>query len=121
MLTLFVFLLVIILIVSLWKVFEKAGEAGWKSLIPFYNMWVLAEISGLPGWVGLLAYIPYLGAIVIFYIYYSLSKRFNKGVLFSLGLFLLPFIFFPILGFGADQYVAPTIEEDKKPEANLPQ
>ncbi len=114
----FIFLLALLTIAALWKVFEKAGEPGWKSIIPFYNMWVLAEIAGLPGWVGLLAYIPYLGAIVIFYIYYELAKRFNKGVLFALGLFFLPVIFFPILGFGDAQYTpAPQKEEPNQLES----
>lgn len=28
----------------MWKMFEKAGEAGWKSLIPVYNLYILYKI-----------------------------------------------------------------------------
>ncbi len=33
-------------IVGLWKMFEKAGYAGWKSLIPILNVYIMFEISG---------------------------------------------------------------------------
>ena len=32
-------------IVAYWKLFEKAGEPGWKSLIPFYNLFVITKIA----------------------------------------------------------------------------
>ena len=34
----------------------------------------------------------------------ELAKKFGQGVGFAIGLILLPFIFFPILGFGSAQY-----------------
>jgi len=112
LLGLLIFIIAVIVIISLWKIFEKAGVEGWKSLIPFYNMWVLAEIVGKPGWLGLLAvafaFIPTIGsllsAIIFFYLYYLLSKSFGKSALFALGLVFLGFIFFPILGFGDAVY-----------------
>lgn len=36
--------------VGMWKLFEKAGQAGWKALIPFYNLFILLKIVGRPGW-----------------------------------------------------------------------
>ncbi len=36
----------ILSIVGLWKVFTKAGEQGWKSLIPIYNSYILFKIAG---------------------------------------------------------------------------
>ena len=35
----------ILMIISMWMIFEKAGEAGWKSLIPFYNDYILCKIA----------------------------------------------------------------------------
>jgi len=107
MMFLLVLFLIIILFVSLWKIFEKAGVEGWKAIIPFYNTWVLAEIVGQPGWVGLLMYVPYLGVLVAFYIYYLLAKAFGKSVLFAIGLLFLGVIFFPILAFGDAKYHKP--------------
>ena len=40
----------IITMVGLWGVFEKVGESGWKSLIPFYNLFVLTRITKRPRW-----------------------------------------------------------------------
>ena len=31
-------------IIGTWKIFEKAGESGWKSLIPFYNSYILFNL-----------------------------------------------------------------------------
>ncbi|MBQ9403085.1 hypothetical protein IJU22_00730 [Candidatus Saccharibacteria bacterium] len=36
----------IIMIIASWKIFTKAGEKGWKSLIPIYNVYILFKISG---------------------------------------------------------------------------
>ena len=35
----------VLLIVARWKIFTKAGEAGWKSIIPIYNNYVLFKIT----------------------------------------------------------------------------
>ena len=40
----------VIAIVAFWKVFTKAGEAGWKSIIPIYNIIILLKIVGRPWW-----------------------------------------------------------------------
>lgn len=32
-------------VIGMWLVFEKAGEQGWKALIPFYNMYILFKIG----------------------------------------------------------------------------
>ena len=40
--------IIIAIIVGMWKIFEKAGEAGWTSLVPFYNLWILNRIGGKP-------------------------------------------------------------------------
>jgi len=31
------FAIAIVCVVAMWKIFVKAGEHGWASLIPFYN------------------------------------------------------------------------------------
>ena len=40
----------VLLIVAHWKIFEKAGEKGWKILIPFYGQYVLFKIIGAKLW-----------------------------------------------------------------------
>ena len=40
----------ILLIVAGWKIFEKAGEKGWKILIPVYNVYILFKLIGMKTW-----------------------------------------------------------------------
>lgn len=40
----------VIQIIAMWKIFTKAGEQGWKSIIPIYNVVILFKISGLSPW-----------------------------------------------------------------------
>lgn len=40
----------ILMIIAMWKLFAKAGEKGWKSLIPIYNVYILFKIVGMKVW-----------------------------------------------------------------------
>lgn len=43
--------IIVISYIGMWKCFEKAGEKGWKAIIPFYNYAILYKISGMsPYW-----------------------------------------------------------------------
>jgi len=102
---LFVLLAVsLLIIVSLWVVFKKAGESGWKSLVPIYNLYILLMISGVPGWWLIMFFIPVVGVVFSLLVKLALAKKFGKGALFGIGLFLLPIIFYPLLAFGGSQY-----------------
>ena len=98
-------------IAGLWKTFEKAGKPGWAAIIPIYNLWVLAEIAGKPGWFALLCLIPFVNIVIIFIISIGVAHNFGKGTGFGIGLALLGFIFYPILGFGDARYVGSTPEQ----------
>ena len=100
--------LVVLVIVGVWKAFEKAGKPGWASLVPIYNAWVMLAIAGKPGWWLLLMLIPLVNVVVGIMVSIALAERFGKGAGFGVGLALLGFIFFPILGFGDAKYRAPS-------------
>ncbi len=89
---------------AFWQVFTKAGEPGWAILVPFYNIYVLLKISGKPGWWMILMFIPIVNIVISILTYVGLAEGFGKGVGFTLGLILFPFIFIPILGFGSSTY-----------------
>jgi hypothetical protein len=36
----------VLMIVALWRIYEKAGEHGWAALIPYYKNYILYKISG---------------------------------------------------------------------------
>lgn len=97
----------VILIISLWKIFQKAGYQGWEAIVPIYNIYILLKIVGKPWWWLLLMCIPYVGLVWQIWSYNMLSKSFGKTEGFTAGLVLLPFIFFPILGFGDARYLGP--------------
>ncbi|MFW5713464.1 MAG: DUF5684 domain-containing protein [Brevefilum sp.] len=101
------FVVGIIMIIAMWKLFSKAGKPGWASLIPIYNIWVLLEIVGRPGWWIILMLIPGVNFIIGIIVMIDLAKSFGKETGFAIGLILLPFIFMLILAFGKAQYQGP--------------
>jgi len=105
--SLFMFVIAVLSIIALWKIFSKAGEEGWKSIIPIYNTVVLLKIVGRPWWWLLLLLIPLVNLIVLIIVMNDLSKSFGHGVGFTLGLLFLSTLFFLILGFGGSKYVGP--------------
>lgn len=111
----------LLLIIAEWKIFTKAGEAGWKSLIPIYNVYVLFKIckmhvgwfvativlSILPtfitvDWMLIIICIAYLVIDIVFVS--KLADAFGKGIGYKLGLFFLPNLFTLILAFGNAEY-----------------
>ena len=94
----------LIMIVAFWKVFTKAGQPGWAILIPIYNVYVMCKIAGRPGWWVILMLIPFVNFIIAIILSIDIAKAFGKGAGFGIGLALLPFIFYPVLGFGSAQY-----------------
>ncbi|MBL8848997.1 MAG: signal peptidase I [Planctomycetaceae bacterium] len=98
-------------IIGMWKIFVKAGKPGWAAIIPIYNFIVLLEIVGRPVWWFILLFIPCVGFIIQIIIYLDLAKSFGRGSGFGIGLVFLPFIFFPILGFGDARYLGPAVPQ----------
>ena len=117
----------IVLVIANWKIFTKAGEAGWKSIIPIYNGYILYKISWKTSVFWITVVLALIGGIlngignpvtsvigVILNIVvivigimqsYKLSKAFGHAVGFTVGLVLLPPIFTLILGFGSSEYI----------------
>jgi len=96
---------VVFLIASIWKVFTKAGQPGWASIIPIYNAYILLKIAGRPGWWLLLYFIPVVNFVIAIIVSIDVAKAFGKGGGFGLGQALLSFIFYPILAFGDAAYI----------------
>ena len=96
--------MVVVLLAGLWKVFTKAGQPGWGSLIPIYNFYLLIIIAGKPGWWVILMFIPLVNAVVSIIVAIAVAEQFGKSVGFGLGLAFLGGIFYPILAFGNATY-----------------
>ena len=100
-----IYLAVVILqLVAMWKVFVKAGQPGWASIIPFYNIYVLMLVADKPGWWLILTFIPLVNIVIWIIASIAVAENFGKGAGFGIGLVFLPFIFFPILAFTDAQY-----------------
>jgi hypothetical protein len=102
--SLFMLAVALVVIASIWKVFTKAGEPGWAAIVPIYNVVTLAKVAGKEWWWGLLLFVPCVGIIISFIVSIALAEKFGKGTGFGIGLALLPFVFYPMLGFGSAQY-----------------
>lgn len=118
--------LYVLMIVAWWKIFTKAGEAGWKSLIPIYNAYIYCKITGVNFWIYIIGIPVVLGILeaIVFkdntnlqgilsgiyalgidiYLAIALGNAFKKSTLFKLGLIFFPNIFQLILAFGSSKY-----------------
>ena len=101
--------MLVLIIVALWKVFTKADQPGWGAFIPVYNAYLLCKIAGKPGWWLILWFIPLVNVVVAFLVALGVAEGFGKGAAFGVGLFFLPFIFYPILAFGDASYGPPVL------------
>ena len=99
----------VLTLVAMWKLFVKAGRAGWKCLIPFYNTYCLYDIAWGNGWLFLLMFVPCVNVVVGIMMLFKLAKAFGQGTGFGFGLLFLNTIFILILGFGSAEYVGPQV------------
>lgn len=98
---------IVLMVVSAWKIFEKAGKPGWAAIVPIYNAYVFLQIAGKPGWWLVLMLIPVVSFIVGIIALVAFCKAFGKGGGYVAGMIFLPFIFYPMLAFGDATYTAP--------------
>lgn len=118
MILLLIFIAVIVLqIIGLWKMFEKAGEEGWKAIIPVYNKIVLCKLVGITPWwlliIGILyilCFMPFINIIIFLptfaSIYYfiiilaiSTARSYGKHEAWAVGIIFVPWLFYPMIGF----------------------
>lgn len=98
-------ILCLFMIIVMWRIFAKAGTAGWKVLIPIYNLYVLiTDIAKRPGWWILLFLVPFVNFIIMIILTIDIAHNFGKGGGFAVGMILLGWIFYPILAFGKAKF-----------------
>lgn len=82
-------------------IYKKAGKPAWAPFVPIYRNVVMLKICGISPWVLLLLLVPVIGWIILWIISISskflLAESFDRGVVFSFGLWLLPVIFETVL------------------------
>ena len=101
---LFQLLLGVVQVAGVWKIFTKAGHAGWKAIIPIYNFYIMLQIGENQWWCLLLLVIPFLNLYAVYKIHSGVARAFGRGIGFGLGLTFLGILFYPLVGFGDYQY-----------------
>jgi len=105
---------IILTLVGYYRLFQKAGEKGWKALVPIYNFWVIIRLVGRPTWWIVLTIIPFVNLVFNIILIVELLKAFGKhrtyehalGVIFS-------FVYIPYLGFNDKvKYLGPAKGQD---------
>ena len=124
--------LILLTLVSTWRIFVKAGHPGWQAIVPVYNVFVTFRIADLPMWQagalialvvgrtvvesvlgfsggGLIVALvfPTASAALWFVACLGIASKFGKGTGFAVGMAVLPFVFYPILAFGSARYGEP--------------
>ena len=104
----------IVALIGLWKTIDKTGQPGawallWLICFPIGTIPFL-KATGRPTWWVVLFFIPIVNIVMWVILCIDIAKSFGKGAGYGIGLWLLPFIFFIMLGFGKDQYRGPVIQ-----------
>lgn len=136
-------------IVAEYRILQKEGEKGWKSLIPIYNFYVTYKIEGvfIPWFyfaatcyliesaescfeifqihVPLAVELIFAAASVLMIITESvfsvnLGRSFGKSTGFKVGLVLLPEIFYLVLAFGKSEFIHHVHHTEGDTDAGLP-
>lgn len=55
----------VLYIIANWKIFKKAGEPGWKALIPIYNIYIGFKIVGMKSWFWVMLAISIISSIIM--------------------------------------------------------
>ena len=87
-----VFIFLILSMVCYYKIFKKANQKGYKSLIPFYNVLVMFKIAGLSMWNILFYIIPMIFSAFVIYLILKVSSLMT--ILLIIPIFCIVFITF---------------------------
>ena len=99
--------LYILRLIGLYGMFEKAGIAPWKALVPLYNTWCMIEKMGLNKIWFFLQFIPIVNIFINIWIYIKFVEFFGRfSVLAHGATALIPFIYLPYLGFSKNERFA---------------
>ena len=90
--------------IGLYGMFQKAGITPWKALVPYYNTWEMVEAMQLKKYWFWLQFIPIVGQFISIWIYIKFVEHFGRfSVLHHAAAVLIPFIYFPYLGFSKNE------------------
>ena len=93
--------------IGMYGMFKKAGLTPWKALVPFYNTWCMVQKMKLPILWFFLQFIPIAGQFITIWITIKFVEHFGRfGFWHHAATVLIPFIYFPYMGFSANEKYA---------------
>lgn len=93
--------------IGLYGMFKKAGIVAWKAFIPVYNTWEVVNAMKLNRVWFFLQLIPVAGQFITIWLTIKLVEHFGRfGFLHHAATVLIPFVYFPYLGFSANEKFA---------------
>ncbi len=87
--------------IATWQIFSKAGEKGWKSLIPYYSTYVLGKIAIDNGWILFIFLIPLYTINIVD----CITHGFVSYIIYNNGLIFILFWIYIALAFGVTVWV----------------
>lgn len=102
-------------VVVWWRLFEKAGEEGWKSLIPIYNVWVAFNIANPNGsnilwFIG--SFIPGIQFFVFLIMGYMFASKYTDNLLIRILYMIFPFFTGLLIAFSDEFHYSPNRSMD---------
>ncbi|MBS1744268.1 MAG: signal peptidase I [Bacteroidetes bacterium] len=93
--------------IGLYGMFKKAGITPWKALIPLYNTWCMVEKMELKKIWFFFQLVPIAGQFVTLWICIKFVEHFGRfGFWHHAATVLVPFIYFPYMGYSANERFA---------------
>lgn len=90
------------ILIAKYRVYQKTGILGWKSLIPICSTWTMIKTLYGSGWI---IFVPVYGQFVLLITrHFRLAKRFGLPKSFGFGLWLLNPVFMVVLAYSDAQY-----------------
>ena len=93
--------------IGLYGMFKKAGIESWKAFIPLYNTWCMVQKMELKKYWFFFQLVPIAGQFITIWICIKFVEHFGRfGFLHHAATVFIPFIYFPYLGFSANERYA---------------
>jgi signal peptidase I len=97
-----------------WKIFEKLGIQGWKTIIPFLNYYIWLKIIKKPLWWYIFLLVPFINFFMVFLMIVEMAKCYQKYDLGNQALSVIfPYIYLPYLGSSSKEKF---LDPDKRPK-----
>lgn len=116
--TIIIFILVsyVLLSISLFFLFPKAGEEGWKGLVPLYNFAVMARLVGRKPAYALWLLFPVVNLFIYAYLCIEMVRSFKKySFLHAVAAVVYAPAFFFYLAFSKNEkYDGPTLTKERE-------